>query len=223
MEMRPFSTLAPKVNASLPGCPYPLVLQYIRESAIRVCERTLTWRYEQPSFTLTPGQAEYTFPTLPDTDVQAVLAASLNDEPVRMTPLEQAFAQYPEWPITTTDPDEIAERGSQPRVMTQVSLRSFVVLPMPDADRPYSVRFIYALKPSRDASDMPRAVMNEYEDAIVHGALQHLLVMPNVEWSDRELAAYHAKQFLLSVTTARAQANLTTFRGSIYATAPRFA
>ena len=223
MERRAFSTLAPKVNTSLPGCPYPLVIQYIRDAAIRVCERTLAWRYEQPSFLLTPGQAEYPFPTPIDTDVQAVLAATLNDETLRVAPLEVAFEQYPQWPVLTTDPDEITEYGSQPRMLTQIDLRSFLVLPMPDAERDYNLRFIYALKPARHALDMARNILDEHEDAVVHGALQQLLVMPGVQWADRELASYHAKQFLLAVTTARAQANLNTFRGTLYARAPRFA
>lgn len=223
MDRRAFSTLAPKVNTSLPGCPYPLVAQYVRDAAIRVCERTLVWRYEQPEILLTPGQAEYTFPTPVDTDVQAVLAVTLNDEHLRVAPLEVAFEQHPQWPVLTDDPDEIAERGSQPQLLTQVGVRSFVVLPMPDAERDYRLRFIYALKPTRDAADMAGDILSEYEDAIVHGALQHLLVMPGVEWADRELASYHAKQFLLATTTARARANLTAFRGGLYARAPRFA
>jgi len=223
VELRAFATLAPKVGASLPGCPHPLVIQYIRDAAIRVCERTLAWRYEQPAFTLTPGQAEYDFPRPPDTDVQAVLGVSLNDSSIKITPLEYALEQYPQWPVATTDPDEITEQGSEPQTLTQVRSHSFITLPMPDAERPYNLRFVYALKPSRYAHDMAQSVFDEYEDAITHGTLQQLLVMPGVEWADRELAAYHAKQFLYSVTYARAQANLNKFRGTMVVRAPKFA
>lgn len=223
MPTRMFSTLAPKVNASAPGCPYPLVVEAIRDAAIRVCERTLAWRYEQPPLTLTPGRAEYKFASPVDTVVQAVFSASLNDSPLVAQSLDAATERYPRWPVTTTDPDEIAGQGSEPRAITQVGTGSFVVLPAPDAERPYELRLVYALKPSRDATGMDEVVFNEYEDAVYHNALQHLLVMPGVEWSDRELATYHARQYLLAVTSARAQANLTPFRATLHARAPRFA
>jgi hypothetical protein len=70
---------------------------------------------------------------------------------------------------------------------------------------------------------MEEAILNELEEAIVHGALQQLLVLPSVNWGDRELATYHAKQFLREVTERRARANLGNMRGTLVATAPRFA
>ena len=53
------------------------------------------------------------------------------------------------------------------------------------------------------------------ENVIVHGALQHLLVLPNKNWTDRELAAYHAKQYLSKITERRARANLGAGRASM--------
>lgn len=223
MDMRAFSTLVPKVSTSVPGCPYPVVVQHIRDAAIRVCERSLAWRYVQPGFVLTPGKAEYEFLRPLDSEVQAVLGATLNSVPLAVSILEPALQNNPDWPVLTTDSAVIAEKGSEPRELSQVGARTFVVLPMPDAARTYTLRMVYALKPSRQATEMSQQVFDEYEDAIMHNALQHLLVMPGAEWTDRELAAYHAKQFLYTVTAARAQANLNTFRGTLTARGPRFA
>ena len=61
METRAFSDLLPKVLPSVPGCPQPLAIQHIRDAAVRVCERTLAWRYVQPKFNLTPGVHEYLY------------------------------------------------------------------------------------------------------------------------------------------------------------------
>jgi hypothetical protein len=82
---------------------------------------------------------------------------------------------------------------------------------------------IYALKPSRDAEEMDQYVFDEYETPIMHHALQTLLVMPGTAWSDRELATYHAKQFMFTLNEARAQANLGVFRGSLSVRFPPFA
>jgi hypothetical protein len=223
MAYRAFSTLSAKVSASTPGCPYPLVVQYIRDAAIRVCERALVWRYEQPSFALTPGQYQYSFNKPADTQVHAVLKASLNDSPLEVLTLDAARELYPQWPITSTAPQDIEENGTEPRSLTQVDTYRYVVLPAPDAAKTYNLRMIYALKPTRSALEMDEYVFDEYETPIMHHALQNLLVMPKTEWSDRELASYHAKQFLFTLNEARAQANLGVFRGSMSVRFPPFA
>ena len=53
MADRAFSTLVQEVNASVPGCPQPVILRELRKAAIRTCERTLFWRYVQPTDHLT--------------------------------------------------------------------------------------------------------------------------------------------------------------------------
>jgi hypothetical protein len=64
--------------------------------------------------------------------------------------------------------------------------------------------------------------IDELEDVIMHNALQHLLVLPNTNWSDRELAAYHAKQFIFHLSERRARANLGNVRGVMTARMQRF-
>ena len=254
--IREFSTLAPKVRTSVPGCPQPMVLDYIRDAAIRVCERSLLWRHVQNKVELTPGVPEYALERPAGSDVHVVLSVTINDRPIRVLTMEQAFSEYPEWadlyggmdldevwadtPSGTVNAygfnedqvngsldvslsDKRFEAGSEPRAITQVSPDRFLVLPFPDDAKPYRLRAAYALKPTRDAGGLPTVVFNELEDAILHTALQHLLVMPGVEWNDRELATYHARQSLLEITSRRARTNLGFARGSLTASAPRFA
>jgi hypothetical protein len=114
-----------------------------------------------------------------------------------------------------TLPAAATEGGSDPRSITQVTPDKFVLLPMPDAAKTYRVRMFVALKPKRTATGMDEAALDDLEDVIVHGALQHLLVLPNVGWADKELASYHAKQYLSQVTERRARANLTNARGQM--------
>jgi hypothetical protein len=221
MTSRAFSTLSAKVSASAPGCPYPVIVQHIRDAAIRVCERALVWRYEQPAFTLTPGVYQYSFAKPDATQVHTVFHATLDDSPLEILTLDDARKVYPAWPITLAGP-AITTDGSQPMSVAQVDTYRYVVLPAPDAG-PYSLRMIYALKPSRDAEEMDQYVFDEYETPIMHHALQTLLVMPGTAWSDRELATYHAKQFMFTLNEARAQANLGVFRGSLSVRFPPFA
>ena len=107
--------------------------------------------------------------------------------------------------------------------MTQLTPDKYVVLPLPDNDSTYNMRMFYALKPTTTATGMDEAVFNELEEAVLHGALQHLLVLPSVPWGDRELASYHSKQYLREVTMRRANANLGNMRATVTVRTPRFA
>jgi hypothetical protein len=254
MATAAFTTLLPKVLPNVPGCPQPLALQHIRDAAIRVCERTLAWRYVQPSFALSPGVHEYPYNKPQGSVVHVVFAAHVNGSPLEILTLEQAITKYPEWadlyggvdPLTLwggsggfnggefnsgefnagsgfTMSAEAMESASEPRSLTQLTPDKYVVLPLPDDERAYTLRMFYALRPASTAEGMDGVVLDELSEAIVHSALQQLLVMPGVAWSDRELAAYHAKQALRDTTERRARANLGNARGVLRATAPRFA
>jgi len=113
--------------------------------------------------------------------------------------------------------------GSEPRAICQVVPDKYIVLPMPDNDKTYTMRMFYALKPRRDADGMEEHVLDELEDVIVHGALQQLLLMPKVTWSNSDLAAYHYRQYIFHTSERRARANLSNMRGAMTARSPKFA
>jgi hypothetical protein len=120
-------------------------------------------------------------------------------------------------------PEAVLENAAEPRSVSQLTTDKFLVLPLPDNVKPYLVRMIYALKPKRTATGMPQVIMDELEEIIVHGALKDLLIMQNTAWQDRELAQYHARQYVTRSSERRARTNLTSMRGALVATAPIFA
>ena len=247
MAERTFASLVPRVAASVPGCPQPTIINHIRDSARRTCERTLAWRYQVPLFNLLPGVHEYAYNKPANTDVHAIFGAVVNNRPLEKLTLEQAIAQYPMWadlysgedpsvvwsltpPIATFNspeynevlfndgqpyavPESITADGSTPRSICQVTPDKYIILPLPDAERVYQCRMFVALKPKTNATGIDEFMFDELEEVIMHGALQHLLVLPNQNWSDRELASYHAKQYAYQVSERRARANLGNMRG----------
>jgi hypothetical protein len=247
-----FASVVPRVQTAVQGCPYPTILQYIRDAAIKACERTLAWRYEVPKFDLLPGVHQYYYRKPANADVHAVFEVTINDRVIPRLTLEQAIAKHPEWadlysgndPWALTSqslvgqteynealynpgsvyemPPEIVEKASSPQSFTQVTPDKYIVLPLPD-DLTYTVRMWVALKPKRTATGMEEAAFADLEDTIVHGALQHLYALPNTAWHEKELAAYHAKQFLYHLTERRARANVGNARGTLVARAQPFA
>lgn len=251
MADRTFASLVPRVNPSVTGCPYPLILEYIRNAAIRACERTLAWRYQVPLYNLLPGVHEYAFNKPVTTDVHAIFEAVVNKRPLERLTMEKAIELYPQWadlysgqdpsvvwsltpPSGTFNtpeyneslfnnnstyvlPDSIVADGSTPQSITQVSPDKYIILPLPDASETYQVRMFLALKPKKTATGMDEVIFDDLEEIIMHGALQHLLVLPDKNWTDRELASYHAKQFVFQIAERRARANLGNARGTMRA------
>lgn len=246
MADRTFASLVPRVQASVPGCPHATIVQYIRDAAIRTCERTLYWRYQVPLFDLQPGVSEYAYNKPEGTDVHAVFEAVVNDRPLERLTMEKSIELYPQradlysgedpsvvWSLTSSGafntyeyneamfngdspyvlPPESEASASTPQYITQVSPDKFIILPLPDAEQTYQCRMFVALKPKRSAIGMYEVIFDELEEVIMHGALQHLLVLPGQAWSDRELAAYHAKQYVFQTAERRARANLGNVRG----------
>lgn len=255
MADRTFASLVPKINPSVPGCPQPTMVQYIRDAAIRACERSLMWRHVEPKYDLLPGVYEYPYNKPVNTDVHVVFDAIVNDAPLQKLTLEQALYQFPYWAdlYSGVDPNIVWQnsppnllnqyqyngaqfnqnQGTQvpasalveatdPRAVCQITPDKYVILPLPDDSKTYTMRMFYALKPKRSATGMNEVVFDELEDVIMHNALQHLLVLPNTNWTDRELASYHAKQYTFHLSERRARANLGNVRGVMTARMQRF-
>lgn len=250
MADRTFASLASRVSPYVPGCPQPTIMQFVRDAAIRACERSLMWRYQIPLFNLLPGVHEYHYDVPLTTDVHATFAVHVNDRPLDIMTLEQALYAYPEWADLYSGespeilwsetpsgafneqeyneelfnqnseyvlPEAVVAEASEPMAVCQLTPEKYIVLPLPDNERIYETRMFVALKPKRTATGMNETILNELEDVVVHGALQYLLTIPNAAWSDKDLAAYHAKQYLFHLTERRARANLGNMRGTMTA------
>jgi len=209
MPLRQFISMESKLAPSVPGCPRPTIEQYVRDAAIEVCEKTLVWRYEQPLIRLTPGVYDYEYETPQDSEIVAVVYAAVNGSPIDAITEEKLHMLFPDWPST-----DVTKRAD-PRYMSQLDPDNFVVAPIPGADKQYDIKMFVALKPTPTATSMDKTAFDECEQLIMHGALQHLLILPNKSWTDRELAGYHAKQFAYKTASRRAKANLGVARASM--------
>ena len=204
-----FDSLVSRLAPSVPGCPQPIIEQYVRDAAIAACEKTLAFRHIQSKIALTPGVYDYPYDPPTSTEVHAVLSASIDGNHMTSLPLEVFQDRFPKWPDFTT-----SEYGI-PKYFSQLDADTFIITPTPDSAKLYEVRMVIAVKPLRTSYDMDKTTFDELEDLIMHGALQNLLVLPERTWSDRELAAFHAKQYLFKASERRARANLGASRNTL--------
>lgn len=97
MPNKAFSTLVSRIQPHVPQCPHPVIVNHVRDAAIKACERSLAWRYEVPTFRLLPGVHEYAFEVPTNAEVHAVIGFTVNDSLLVPLNLDTALAQYPEW------------------------------------------------------------------------------------------------------------------------------
>ena len=205
---RLFSDLVGRISPNAPGCPQPLVVNAVRDAAIEVCVRTGAWRYQHADVTTVDGTEEYAFVPEASAEVDTILGANIGNTPLRIITLEEALRLYPGYPSAVA-----AERAT-PRYLFSVSPESFHLAPVPD-DGADLVRLFVTQKPTHDATGMDKTVLDKLETVVTHRALQYLLTQSDKPWSDVELAAYHAKQFVFKVSMHRAQANIGVGRHAL--------
>ena len=207
MATRLFSDLVNRLAPSVPGCPQPVIVTHIRNAAIDACERTNAWRYQHAAVTTTAGTFEYSFVPESGAEVYSILTANINGTALNSITLEALHDLYPKYPSTV-----VAERAT-PQYFFQLSPITFHValVPYNSTDK---INMFVSQRPTRASTGMNEAVMDDLEDAIMHGALQQLLTLPERTWSDNELAAYHAKQFIFKVNERRARVNIGAARAA---------
>ena len=92
-----FSELVSRILPAVPKCPQATIIKYARDAAIKICELTLSWRYETPTYILLPGVHEYAFNTPSTAEVHGIIGFLLNNTQLCPLTLDQAIAAYPQW------------------------------------------------------------------------------------------------------------------------------
>ena len=136
---RTFLDIVNRLSPSVPGCPTPVIEQYVRDAAIEACERTLAWRYEQPRIRLVPGAHDYAYEAPDDSEVHAFVTATVNGNSLKPLTLEQLYDIYPKCP------NQDANERAEPRYITQLDPDNFSVAQIPDDSKTYDVRMIVCL------------------------------------------------------------------------------
>lgn len=84
------------------------------------------------------------------------------------------------------------------------------------------VRVDYSWTIGRDGCEIPDFIYEEWEEAIKHGALAELLMMPGQEWTRPQMAQYHEGKYNQLVVEAKSRKWHNHTQGAITMNAPSF-
>lgn len=74
-------------------------------------------------------------------------------------------------------------------------LCQITLFPAPSGDSQTDLQLCLVVKPERTACEYPKEILEKYDEELYHAMMQILLQMPNKEWTNPRLAAYHGQQF----------------------------
>ena len=204
----------PDIRPEADRCPDPILERRLRETIIDLCEEAPLWVMDF-DITLIVDESDYRLPAPEMSDIHSILglwignrsldAAShhdLRDEPGRIGYRELQGSRV----YSVPERGLIRIHGAPSEATVRETMRAFV-----------------SLKPTRDATEYPDLLSENYHDGIVHGAIGRALMMTGRTWSNSELATYHRRMYFECQTMARQAADRGRVTGPLRPKPNRFA
>ena len=190
-----YTDLYKKMITELPGCPKPLILQELQQSAADFCERTEAWKDNLNSFDLVADQTTYHLNAPYDATLQRILTVRINTAEGVTNGTEGALQ------------DESLYRFDP-------AIESLVFTNAPSTVAISNALDIKAvLVPTVDAEGVAQWFLNRYRTGIVAGALASLAVQPDKIWSSQFVFTKYDLRWRQAINKARAEKN-REFKGA---------
>jgi len=180
------------------GCPKGIAKTAIRDAVIEFCDKSFIWTAPSEKTDILAGFSRYGFDARDDDAIAASLTfASISDTPIEIVAQKDLAAVAQDWRNLSS---------------TQ-STKCFM-------DTPYTVRLVgtptediedglyveVALKPKRTSTQCPEFLLENWVEAIAHGALARLKAMVGRVWADAQLVSFHRSEFRSGVSRAKSAA-----------------
>jgi hypothetical protein len=178
--MKDLDAFLPNIRPYAPGVAEPAAFFAIRQAAIAFCERTRLWRYEDEFTVAEDGCEAIVVPY--GAVIHEIERADFNGK--RLTPMTPGALDdlLPDWRSGLT---------GTPRYVTQTEPDTIALVPKTAG----TVTLHLYLKPAQDADELPDFIVDQHRNVIAHGALMHILTIPNQSFTNPDMAAAYAASF----------------------------
>ena len=190
------------VQQHLHQCPDPTAIKAWNDAIIDICKTTRLWKEVLSEVPLSEGLNQY--------DLQL----SRNRSGVKIGGVTNVL--HGEKDLIATKYEAVLRRiggdfgNSRPTHFAQLTANELFLTPTPDetsTDKGIVVS-VY-LVPTIGAKALDDNIFEKVREASIHGALQRLLTMPRMRWTNRSAADYHADQYRFKKATLRVESELT--------------
>lgn len=181
------------------GCPTGVLNNALRSTLIDFCRASRLWKLESPLTDVTAGEPRYKFSP---------------QDGVRVVTVD--YAAFEGSHLTKTSQHDLDQDGSMRgwRDMESTSPNKFYIdnpdmlrlVPTPSEDKSAALKLFVSVTPTRDASDVPDWLYEDWGTTIAHGTLARLHAMANRVWADPSLVAFHDQQYRAGLSRAKTRA-----------------
>lgn len=193
--MIPYSDWLNDVQPDVPGCPRVVILDAVRQTAIRFCQDTMLWRYNMEPLITQVGVREYELDYPLETRVVSVRAMIWKGKKLDEKSADVLDSEDPAW----------RTRKGQPDGYVFDDPNTILLSHEPQTEHELSATLV--LKPSQTSQVCGDILFEEYRKEIAAGAISMLMLMPKKPWTDYELAAQKEAVFLTAINKAKVRAS----------------
>lgn len=180
--MTDLDAFLPSIRPYAPGVSDLTAYFGIRQAAIEFCERTKSWRFDD-EFDVSSDECE-SLMSLPGSVIHLIEGVWFEGNKLEPITPEYLDERFPGWRAGR-------DVSGVPRYVTQIEQNTITLVPR-TAGR---VKLSLFLKPSEDADELPSYLAAQHRQTIAHGALSHILMIPNQSFTNPELAASFGMSF----------------------------
>ena len=178
----------------VPGCPQPVALQALLDTAIDFCDRTRIVKHTTDPVPVRPGEPTYDIDLPSGTTVARVLNVWYDGRLLELAPIQT---------VTAHGAYVVGEGLGRPTAAYVLEPATIRLFPPPGQDADGRLTVQVSLKPTRTARAVDDTLFDDWAEVIVAGALARLAIMPGASFSNVELAAVGAAQYGAGVSAAK--------------------
>lgn len=178
-------------------CPTPTLRHAYMRAFREWCQQTQWLRVNIPGSTVAL-QPQYALGNDPYCDIIGIFAMQGTTLPPTMPPQT--------WPIGPSNPGTWNPNMNPqaPQTYTYVPEAQFALYPTPDTI--YDLVVTAIVTPKEGAVMVPQAPLQKYSNDIEAGALEYLLQLPGMPWTDKVMSVAKGKEFRSGISNGKAEA-----------------
>lgn len=178
----------------VPGCPQPVALQALLDTAIDFCERTMAVRHTADPVRVRAGEPTYDVDMPGESAVVRILNVWYDGARLELAPAQM---------VTEHGAHVVGQAVGTPRAAYVIEPATVRVFPVPDLASDGLLTVQAALKPSRKAQRVDDILYDDWAEAIVAGAVARLAAVPGTSFSNADLVVLGAAQYQAGLNAAK--------------------
>lgn len=172
--MSTYADFLPEVRIEAPAAPKQVMLTAIVWACRELCDQSLAWKHTSDPTLLFEGAEEMDIDDIPShSEVSHLIACVVDGNNL------------------------ILGRDAS------IALDGLTVQLANPTSRQCTGQVTVALRPTRQATEIPDWIVSNYSDIVAHGALYRLQTNPTKEWGNPQAAGFHYDQFRAGVARAK--------------------